>query len=437
MNIADTIENVVAKTVQNFEEFEKSPTPTHWYNVIPDMKPILASYGCDLPSSNNSGQLPVEMFCSEILRQERSLSRWIEIPEEVRAYYALWRRTPLIRARKLEKALNTPARMFFKYEAGSLTGSYKLNTAIPQVFLNKLSGVRRIVGDTGSGHWGLALAFACRMFEIPCTVYMVRSVHLQKPMWKAMIEMLGAEVVLSPSDRTETGQRFLKDPQHQNGTLGIAINEALDACFADEDTKYSSGCLFNNVLIHQSIIGLEAKSQLEEIGQAPSLIIGSCGGGSNLGGLALPFLGTSSDFQKPRVVAVESIDYPKLTQGTLKEESIEASDARIKMKMYSLGQGYTGKEGYAGGLRYHGVSPVISSLYSAGIVEAATYNETEVIHAARLFAGTEGFIPAIESAFAVRHAIAEAERCKRQGKDETILFNITGTGIWDIGVYTQ
>jgi tryptophan synthase beta chain len=351
--------------------------------------------------------------------------------------YRLWRPTPLIRARRLEAALQTPARIYYKYEGTSPAGSHKPNTAVAQAFYNKQAGVRRLTTETGAGQWGSALAMACRMFGLDCTVYMVRVSYRQKPYRRILMETWGAEVVPSPSDRTRAGRAILEQDPDSPGSLGIAISEAVEDAATHEDTKYSLGSVLNHVLLHQTVIGLEAKRQMELFDDYPDVVIGCIGGGSNFAGLSFPFLQDKLRGRAVRVVAVEPTACPTLTKGQYLYDFGDTARTTPLIKMYTLGHSFIPPGIHAGGLRYHGDAPTVCLLYQQGYIEAVAYPQRAVFEAAVTFARTEGIPPAPESAHAVKRAIDEAIACREAGERKAILFNLSGHGHFDLAAYEE
>ena len=409
--------------------------PTHWYNVIPDMPGPLA------PVINPRTMRPVTpddllpLFPMGLIEQEMSPERWIKIPDPVRDAYRQWRPTPLYRARRLEAALKTPAKIYYKYEGVSPAGSHKPNTAVPQAYYNKLAGTKRIASETGAGQWGSSIAMACQMFGLECTVYMVRVSYEQKPYRKSMMQLWGAEVFASPSDRTNAGRAILaKDPTSQ-GSLGIAISEAVEDAATHEDTRYSLGSVLNHVCMHQTVIGLEAKEQLKLAGDYPDVVIGCHGGGSNFAGIAFPFVADKAAGKNVRVVAIEPTSCPTLTKGVYAFDYGDTAKMAPIAKMYTLGHDFMPPGIHAGGLRYHGASPLVSQLVNAGVVEARAAPQLACFEAAVQFARTEGIIPAPESSHAIRGAIDEALEAKKEGKPRVILFNLSGHGHVDMAAY--
>ena len=412
--------------------------PSYWYNILPDLPEEVPP-----PLDPRSGE-PIEpavltrLFARELVNQEISRERTISIPYKVReALIAYARRpTPLFRAVNLERYLGTPAEIYYKYEGVSPTGSHKMNTALAQAYYNKIEGIERLVTETGAGQWGSALAAAGAYFGLKVRVYMTRSSYLQKPYRRTLMELFGAEVYPSPSDRTSVGRRFLaEDPQHP-GSLGIAISEAIEDVLADERARYSLGSVLNHVLLHQTIIGLEARKQLEEAGVYPDVMIGCVGGGSNFAGLTYPFIADRlRGRSETRFIAVEPKASPTMTRGVYKYDYGDSAGLTPLLKMHTVGHEYKVPPIHAGGLRYHGVAPTLSILLNHGVVEPVAYHQTEVFAAASLFTRLEGIVPAPETAHAVKAAIDEALRAKANGKKVTIVFNLSGHGLLDLQGY--
>ena len=379
------------------------------------------------------------LFARELVRQEFSQERWIDIPPEVREVYLIWRPTPLIRARRLERLLGTPARIYYKFEGVSPPGSHKPNTAVAQLYYASKEGVQRVTTETGAGQWGSSVAFAASFFGVKATVYMVRASYLQKPYRRVLMELWGAEVVPSPSDRTEAGRRALaEDPQHP-GSLGIAISEAVEDAVMT-GAKYVLGSVLNHVLIHQTVIGLEALEQMRYFGDYPDYVVGACGGGSSFSGLFWPFYyekRTGKAEKDVKFVAVEPAAVPTLTKGEYLYDFGDTAGLTPLIKMHTLGHTYKPPPIHAGGLRYHGCAPTLSLLVAEGEVQAVAYKQTEVFEAARLFAKAEGVVPAPESAHAVKAAVDLALEAKRQGKQISILFNMSGHGLLDLSAYEE
>lgn len=410
--------------------------PTHWYNIQADMPNPLQP---PLSPATGKPATPDELgaiFPEEIIKQEASTERFIEIPEEVRSLYALWRPTPVYRAYRLERALDTPARIYFKHEGVSPAGSHKLNTAIPQAYYNKMQGIKRLATETGAGQWGTALSMACKFFGIDCTVYMVKISYNQKPYRRSMMELFGAEVFASPSDKTEAGREVLKKDPDSNGSLGIAISEAVEDAAKNPDTNYSLGSVLNHVVLHQTVIGLEAKKQMEKAGYYPEVVIACSGGGSNFGGLAMPFVQDKiKEGKKTRIVAAEPAACPSLTKGKFTYDYGDVAHLTPKMMMYTLGSDFMPPGIHAGGLRYHGSSPIQSQLLHDGLIDAVAYEQQDVFEAAVLFAQSEGIVPAPESSHAVKAAIDEALKAREAGESKTILFGLSGHGYFDMTAF--
>src|SRR3954447_11247647 len=381
---------------------------------------------------------PVDLapiFPEALIMQEVSVEAEVEIPEPVREAYKLWRATPLYRARRLEQALDTPARIYYKYEGTSPAGSHKPNTAVPQAYYNKRAGIRRLATETGAGQWGSALSLACQLFGLECTVYMVRVSYDQKPYRRMMIHTWGAEVFASPSDRTQSGRAILAATPDSQGSLGIAISEAVEDAATHTDTNYALGSVLNHVLLHQTVIGQEAKVQMEQAGEEPEVIIGCFGGGSNFGGLALPYVLDRLAGKGPRIVAVEPTACPSLTKGRFEYDYGDTAKLTPLVKMYTLGHDFVPAGIHAGGLRYHGASPLISHLAHLGHIEARAYPQLPVFEAALQFARTEGILPAPESSHAIRAAMDEALAAREEGRPRAILFCLSGHGHFDLAAY--
>jgi tryptophan synthase beta chain len=409
--------------------------PTHWYNVIPDMPGPLA------PVINPRTMKPVTpddlvpLFPMGLIEQEMSPERWVPIPEPVREIYKLWRPSPLVRAHRLEKAIGTPAHIYFKYEGVSPAGSHKPNTAVPQAYFNKLGGTKRIATETGAGQWGSSMALACQMFGLQCTVYMVKVSFGQKPYRKSMMQLWGAEVLPSPSTRTNAGRAILAADPDSPGSLGIAISEAVEDAATHEDTRYALGSVLNHVCMHQTVVGLEAKEQMKMAGEYPDVVLGCHGGGSNFAGIAFPYVADKAAGKKVRVVAMEPTSCPTLTKGVYAFDYGDTAKMAPIVKMYTLGHDFMPPGIHAGGLRYHGASPLVSQLVNAGVVEARAVNQLACFEAAVLFARTEAIIPAPESSHAIRGALDEALEAKRTGEPRVILFNLSGHGHVDMASY--
>lgn len=409
--------------------------PKFWYNVQADMPNPPA------PPLNPRTKQPATpedltpIFPMGLILQEVSQERYIEIPQEVRELYKLWRPSPLYRARRLEKALDTPCKIYYKYEGVSPVGSHKLNSALPQAFFNKAEGIKRLTTETGAGQWGTALSLACKLFALECTVYMVKVSYEQKPYRRIIMETYGAECIPSPSNRTAAGRAFREKEPDTPGTLGMAISEAVEDAAGRDDTNYALGSVLNHVCLHQTIIGQEVKLQMEMVDDYPDMVIGCCGGGSNFSGIAFPFVPDKLKGQKIRLIAVEPSACPTLTQGVFEYDYGDAAGLTPMLKMYTLGHDFTPPGIHAGGLRYHGDSPLVSQLFHDGLIEARAVLQKGVFEAAVMFARTEGIVPAPESAHAIRVAIDEALLGKEEGVARTIVFNLSGHGQLDLAAY--
>ena len=412
--------------------------PTQWYNIVADMptRPLPPLNPATREPATREDFYPI--FARELVEQEFSTEAFIEIPEEVQALYRMWRPTPLVRAYGLEKALDTPAHIYFKNESTSMAGSHKPNTAIPQAYYNYRQGIRRLTTETGGGQWGSALSFAARHFGMDLTVFMVRVSYGQKPYRGLMMRTWGAEVVPSPSTRTAAGRRVLEHEPESPGSLGIAVSEAVEMAAGDPETNYAIGSVMNHVLLHQTVIGEEALRQMEKAGEAPDVVIGCFGGGSNFAGIAFPFLRERlRGRMATRIVAVEPESCPKLTQGEFRYDYGDEAGLTPLFPMYTLGHDFTPAAIHAGGLRYHGAGSLVSQLLKDRLVEAADMPQLETFEAGVLFARTEGIIPAPESTHAIAQAIREARRAREEGRRETILFNLSGHGLVDLYAYEQ
>ncbi len=410
--------------------------PKAWYNIQADLPKAL-------PPVLHPGTLqPIgpddlaPLFPMELILQEVSTEREIDIPEPVRDVYRLWRPAPLFRAYGLEKALQTPAKIFYKYEGVSPAGSHKPNTAIPQAFYNKQAGVKRLTTETGAGQWGTSLSFAGSLFDLDVTVFQVRVSYDQKPYRRAVMETYGARCIASPSNETNYGRSVLAGRPDHPGSLGIAISEAVEIAATNDDTKYALGSVLNHVLMHQTIIGIEAMEQMAMADAYPDVVVGCTGGGSNFAGIAFPYIGAGlRGGAKPRIVAVEPAACPSLTRGKYAYDFGDTGQMAPLTKMHTLGSSFMPPGFHAGGLRYHGMAPLVSHLKELGLIEATAYHQTECFAAGVLFARHEGIVPAPEANHAVKGAIEEALRCKREGKSETILFNLCGHGHFDMVAY--
>lgn len=409
--------------------------PKFWYNVQADLPTPLA------PGLNPKTKKPLTpedltpIFPMSLIEQEVSTERYIEIPQEVREIYKQWRPSPLYRAKRLEKALDTPCRIYYKYEGVSPVGSHKLNSAIPQVYFNKMAGIKRLTTETGAGQWGTALGLATKMFGLECTVYMVRISFKQKPYRRIFMETYGAECIASPSDKTRIGKEILAKYPDTPGTLGIAISEAIEDAVQCADTNYALGSVLNHVCLHQSIIGQEVKLQMEMVDDYPDVVIGCCGGGSNFAGIAFPFIPDKLKGKNVRLVGVEPAACPSLTKGKFAYDYCDVAGLTPLLKMYTLGANFTPAGIHAGGLRYHGGSPLLSQLYHDGLIEATAVKQKGVFEAAILFAQTEGILPAPESAHAIKAAVDEALKGKEEGTARSIVFNLSGHGHLDLSAY--
>ena len=415
---------------------DEKDIPTHWYNIMADLPEPLAP-----PLHPGTGQ-PIgpedltPLFPMELIKQEVSAEREIVIPDEVRDIYKQWRPTPMFRARRLERALDTPAKIYYKYEGVSPAGSHKPNTAIAQAYYNKAEGITKLSTETGAGQWGSSLAFAGALFGLEVDVYMVKVSFQQKPYRKALMESYGARCVASPSDETEAGRAILKDSPNSAGSLGIAISEAVEIAATRDDTKYSLGSVLNHVLMHQTVVGQEAVKQLEMAGDYPDVVVGCTGGGSNFAGITFPFLGEKLRGGKDvKVIAVEPAACPTLTRGKYAYDFGDTGHLTPLVKMHTLGSTFIPPGFHAGGLRYHGMAPLVSHVQELDLISSKAYHQTECFAAGIQFAHEEGILPAPEANHAVKGAIDEALRCKEEGKSETILFNLCGHGHFDMQAY--
>jgi tryptophan synthase beta chain len=420
-------------------DLQPDQIPTAWFNLMPD---IVKAGMQPLPPLSPQTKEPIgpadlaPLFPEALIMQEVSTDPWIDIPGEVIDIYRLWRPSPLFRATRLERALDTPARIYFKYEGVSPAGSHKPNTAVPQAFYNKQAGVRRIATETGAGQWGSAMALACSMFGLDCDVYMVKASYEQKPYRRVFMETFGASVVASPSDKTNSGRAILAADPDSTGSLGIAISEAVEDAATHEDTNYALGSVLGHVLLHQSVIGLEAQRQMELAGEQPDVVIGCVGGGSNYAGLAYPFMadklrGESST----RFLATEPAACPTLTKGRFAYDYGDTAQIAPIVPMYTLGHDFVPAPVHAGGLRYHGDASSLSMLVREGHMDAVAYTQNEIFEAAVLFAKTQGIIPAPEPSHAIKGAIDEARAAKEAGEARVILFNLCGHGHFDMQAY--
>ena len=418
---------------------DENEIPQKWYNVRADMKnkpaPLL-NPGTHQPMT--AEELSV-VFCEDLVAQELDNdNRLIDIPEEIQSFYKMYRPSPLVRAYFLEKALGTPAKIYYKFEGNNTSGSHKLNSAIAQAYYAKKQGLKGVTTETGAGQWGTALSMACAYFGLDCKVFMVKVSYEQKPFRREVMRTYGASVTPSPSTTTEVGKKILEAHPGTTGSLGCAISEAVEVAVGSEGYRYVLGSVLNQVLLHQSVIGLEAKAAMDKYGIKPDIIIGCAGGGSNLGGLIAPFMGEKlrgeADY---RIIAVEPASCPSFTRGVYAYDFCDTGMVCPLAKMYTLGSDFIPSANHAGGLRYHGMSPVLSQLYDDGLMEAVSVEQTKVFEAAEFFARTEGTLPAPESSHAIRAAIDEALKCKETGEEKTILFGLTGTGYFDMVAYEK
>ena len=412
--------------------------PTKWYNLRADMKeqpdPMLNP--ATLKPATEEELYPV--FCKKLAHQEMDAeTRYVDIPEEILDFYKMYRPSPLIRAYNLEKALGTPAKIYYKFEGNNTSGSHKLNSAVAQAYYAKEQGLTSLTTETGAGQWGTALAEACSYFKIPLTVYMVKCSYEQKPFRKSIIQTFDAAIIPSPSDTTNAGRKILAENPDTGGSLGCAISEAVEKAVTTEGCRYVLGSVLNQVLLHQSIIGLESKAALELLDEYPDIVIGCAGGGSNLGGLIAPFMQDKlTGRTNPRIIAVEPASCPSFTRGRYAYDFCDTGKVTPMARMYTLGSGFIPSANHAGGLRYHGMSPILSKLYHDGYMEAVSVEQTRVFEAACMFAKQETILPAPESAHAIRTTIDEALKCKESGESKTILFGLTGTGYFDMLAYS-
>lgn len=417
-------------------ELSESDIPSQWYNIQADLpEPLPAVLNPQTKEPIGPADLSA-IFPMALIEQEVSQQRWIDIPGEVRQFYRQWRPSPLHRARQLEKALDTPARIYYKYEGNSPVGSHKLNTAIAQAYYNREAGIKRIATETGAGQWGTALSLAGAAMGIDVNVFMVRVSYNQKPYRRAMIETYGGKVIASPSEETAAGRAILAEHPDSSGSLGIAISEAVEVAATRDDTNYALGSVLNHVMLHQTVIGQEALMQMALAEDYPDIVIGCSGGGSNFAGISFPFIGKNITEQKTtRIIAVEPASCPSLTQGKFTYDYGDVAGLTPLMKMHTLGHGFVPESIHAGGLRYHGMSPIVSHLLDLGQLEAKAYAQNTCFAAGVQFARTEGIVPAPESTHAIRAAIDEALRCKAEGRSEAILFNLSGHGHLDMQAY--
>ena len=418
---------------------EENEMPTQWYNVRADMKnkpaPLLNPATLKPMTAEELGHV----FCDKLVKQELDdTNPYIDIPQEIRDFYRMYRPSPLVRAYCLEKKLGTPAKIYYKFEGNNTSGSHKLNSAIAQAYYAKKQGLKGVTTETGAGQWGTALSMACAYFDLDCKVYMVKVSYEQKPFRREVMRTYGASVTPSPSETTEVGRKILAEHPGTTGSLGCAISEAVEAATTREGYRYVLGSVLNQVLLHQSVIGLETKAALEKYDITPDIIIGCAGGGSNLGGLISPFMGEKLRGEKDyQFIAVEPASCPSLTRGRYAYDFCDTGRVCPLAKMYTLGSGFIPSANHAGGLRYHGMSSTLSQLYDDGLMEARSVEQTSVFEAAEQFARIEGILPAPESSHAIRVAIDEALKCKETGEEKTIVFGLTGTGYFDMVAYEK
>ena len=416
---------------------EEQEMPEAWYNVRADMKnkpaPLLNPETLEPMTAEELGVV----FCDELVKQELDNENpYIKIPEEIRSFYKMYRPSPLVRAYCLEEKLQTPAKIYYKFEGNNTSGSHKLNSAIAQAYYAKNQGLKGVTTETGAGQWGTALSMACAYLDLDCRVFMVKCSYEQKPFRREVMRTYGAQVTPSPSETTEVGRKILKEHPGTSGSLGCAISEAVECATDMEGYRYVLGSVLNQVLLHQSIIGMETKAALDKYGVVPDIIIGCAGGGSNLGGLISPFMGEKLRGERDyQFIAVEPASCPTLTRGKFAYDFCDTGMVTPLAKMYTLGSGFIPSASHAGGLRYHGMNPVLSQLYADGLMEARSVEQTSVFEAAEMFARVEGILPAPESAHAIRAALDEAMKCKETGEEKTIVFGLTGTGYFDMFAY--
>jgi len=432
------LETIISATMSpkiNFALREQD-IPHQWYN-------LLADFPEPLPPPLHPGTkqpIPPEallaIFPENLVKQEMCPDRWVPIPEEVRDIYTLWRPTPLLRAVRLEKALQTPAHIYYKYEGVSPAGSHKVNTSVAQAYFNKVAGTKRLATETGAGQWGASLAFASRLFGLECNIYMVKVSYDHKPYRRMLMHTWGATVHSSPSNLTEFGRKMLAEDPHCAGSLGIAISEAIEDTVTHPNTKYSLGSVLNHVCLHQTVIGQECIKQMELAGEEPDVIFGCCGGGSNFAGIAFPFIHKKiTEKKKYRIVGVEPSACPSLTKGELRYDFGDTAETTPLLMMYTLGHKFMPPSIHSGGLRYHGMSPMVSHALKLGLMEAQAYHQTKVFEAGTLFARTEGIVPAPESAHAIAAVVDEAVKAREAGKKSVLMFNLSGHGLLDLSAY--
>ncbi|MBQ1956356.1 MAG: TrpB-like pyridoxal phosphate-dependent enzyme [Clostridia bacterium] len=418
---------------------EESEMPSAWYNLRADMKNKPAPLLDPKTLKPMTAEALSGVFCDELIAQELDENRaYFEIPEEIRSFYKMYRPSPLVRAYCLEEKLGTPAKIYYKFEGNNTSGSHKLNSAIAQAYYAKKQGLKGVTTETGAGQWGTALSMACSYFGLDCKVYMVKCSYEQKPFRREVMKVYGASVTPSPSTETEVGRKILAEHPGTTGSLGCAISEAVEKSMTSEGYRYVLGSVLNQVMLHQSVIGLEAKTALDKYGVKPDIIIGCAGGGSNLGGLIAPFMGEKirgeADY---RFIAVEPVSCPSLTRGVYAYDFCDTGKVCPLSKMYTLGCDFIPSSSHSGGLRYHGMNSTLSQLHYDGLMEAVSVKQTDVFEAAEYFARVEGILPAPESSHAIRVAIDEALKCKETGEEKTILFGLTGTGYFDMVAYEK
>lgn len=418
---------------------DEQEIPKQWYNVRADMKKKPAPLLNPGTLEPMTAEELAPVFCEELVEQELDdTTPYIDIPQEIQDYYKMYRPSPLVRAYRLEEKLQTTAKIYYKFEGNNTSGSHKLNSAIAQAYYAKKQGLKGVTTETGAGQWGTALSMACAYLDLDCDVYMVKVSYEQKPFRREVMRTYGAKVTPSPSMSTEVGKKILAEHPGTTGSLGCAISEAVEAAVTREGYRYVLGSVLNQVLLHQSIIGLEAQAALDKYGIVPDVVIGCAGGGSNLGGLISPFMGEKLRGERDyQFIAVEPASCPSLTRGKYVYDFCDTGMVTPLAKMYTLGSGFIPSANHAGGLRYHGMSPVVSELFHQGLIEARSVEQTAVFEAAEMFAKEEGILPAPESAHAIRVAVDEALRCKETGEEKTILFGLTGTGYFDMVAYEK
>lgn len=422
--------------IQTRFDLTQKDIPTQWYNLAADFPEPMAPPLHPGTKEPISPEALMAIFPEALVKQEASTERRIDIPEEVREILALWRPTPLLRATRLEKALGTPAHIYYKYEGTSPAGSHKPNTAVAQAYYNKQEGVKHLATETGAGQWGSSLAFACKLMGLDCKIWMVKVSYHQKPYRRMLMETYDATVYASPSDKTNFGRQLLEKDPHCAGSLGIAISEAIEATVSNPGTKYALGSVLNHVCLHQTVIGQEAIQQMEMAGEEPDIVIGCAGGGSNFAGIAFPFIERKiTQGKKTRIIAAEPAACPTLTKGEMRYDFGDTAGTTPLMMMYTLGSEFMPPSIHAGGLRYHGMAPTVSHAMKLGLIEATAIRQTKAFEAAALFARTEGLLPAPESSHAIASAIEEALKAKEEGQKKVIVFNLSGHGFLDLAAF--